>query len=157
MRQQSYVATSHVQWGRWGFLPRKARSCQSRRGRFCFAVARQSRSKGRRRSTLASLRPLPSPYGLETASLVAVKQSVSSSALLRILLAAFGEAVTSRRRSKAPFRLPRKRESWIQKEALLLGFTAFATASRALRALARSKKKKILRLIVLRSNLTLNL
>ena len=30
------------------------------------------------------------------------KQSVSRSALLRILLAAFGEAVTSRRRSKAP-------------------------------------------------------
>ena len=36
-------------------------------------------------------------------------------------------------------------------------FTAFATASRALRALARSKKKKILRFIVLRSNSKSNL
>ena len=43
-----------------------------------------ARSKGKGRSTLASLRSLPSPYGLETASLVA-----------------FGKAVTSHRRSKA--------------------------------------------------------
>ena len=44
-----------------------------------------ARSKGKGHSTLASLCLLPSPYGLETASLVA-----------------FGKAVTSRRRSKAP-------------------------------------------------------
>ncbi|WP_157752386.1 hypothetical protein [Campylobacter rectus] len=46
MRQQSYVATSHVQWGRWGFLRRCASSCkQTGAGLLCSCEAKPKQRK----------------------------------------------------------------------------------------------------------------
>ena len=74
--EQSYVATYNVQWGWWGFCV-AALVTASRRGRVCLRQLRVRSSTQRKRALyLASLRSLPSPYGLEIASLVAA-QAVS--------------------------------------------------------------------------------
>ena len=55
----------------------QTRSCkQTGAGLPPAVTSAKARNKGKRHSTLASLRSLPSPYGLETASLIAAPQKL---------------------------------------------------------------------------------
>ena len=106
------AATSHVQWGRWGFLRRCASNCKQTGAGLPLAVASaMARRKGKGRSTLASLCLLPSPYGLETATLVAASPKAANAERKAEQTVSSSACSCESQAKQSLFRLPRKRKT----------------------------------------------